>query len=50
MIISDLKASVPEDDSVRIRYPGERVIADRKLNLERGIPVSRTVWEEILGL
>ncbi|MEJ7737503.1 MAG: 3-dehydro-L-gulonate 2-dehydrogenase [Chitinophagaceae bacterium] len=34
----------------KIIYPGERVINTRKENNEKGIPVSRTVWEDIEAL
>ena len=31
-------------------YPGEQTLATRKNNLENGIPVSQSVWEEIIQL
>jgi len=49
-IIQDYRRSTPASDTVEIHYPGERVLRSRKENSERGIPVNRSVWEEILGL
>jgi 3-dehydro-L-gulonate 2-dehydrogenase len=48
--ITDLKNSTLINELSSVRYPGERVLQIRKENLERGIPVSRIVWEEISGL
>jgi len=33
-----------------IQYPGERVLATRKRNMKSGIPVVKTIWEEIVAL
>ncbi|MCK3682519.1 3-dehydro-L-gulonate 2-dehydrogenase [Maribellus sp. YY47] len=49
-IIDDFKASLPIDENHDIRYPGERVIAARTENLKHGIPVEKSVWEEILRM
>jgi 3-dehydro-L-gulonate 2-dehydrogenase len=49
-IVKDYKASVPDAGSPGVIYPGERVLRIRKENLEKGIPMSRGVWEEILRL
>ena len=46
-IIEDLHKSNPEDNSVKIRYPGENVLKTRKENLENGIPVSKDAWEKL---
>jgi 3-dehydro-L-gulonate 2-dehydrogenase len=46
-IIEDLKSSVPESESSRIRFPGESVIEIRNDNLTNGIPVKREIWEKI---
>lgn len=45
-IISDYKQSIPNGDE-EILYPGERVLKNRKANLKNGIPVMKTVWDEI---
>ena len=49
-IINDYKQSVPENEIMPILYPGERVWKNRRLNSENGIPVLKSVWEEILSL
>ncbi|HET9746976.1 MAG TPA: 3-dehydro-L-gulonate 2-dehydrogenase [Chitinophagaceae bacterium] len=49
-IINDYKQSVPESKETSILYPGERVLKNRKRNSENGIPVLRSVWEQILSL
>ena len=49
-IIDDLKNSIPENEKNEILYPGERVETVRKENLEKGIPVNKTVWESITNL
>jgi 3-dehydro-L-gulonate 2-dehydrogenase len=49
-IIEDYKLSVPLNDTKKISYPGERVLATREKNLKDGIPVLKSVWENILSL
>lgn len=49
-IIKDLKSSIQENEKSEVRYPGERVEKIRKENLQKGIPVLKTVWEEIQNL
>jgi 3-dehydro-L-gulonate 2-dehydrogenase len=49
-IIEDLQKSVPENETVKIRYPGENVVQTRNTNLTDGIPVNREIWEKILSL
>ena len=49
-IIDDLKKSQPENESVKIRYPGESVVNIRNENIKNGIPVNRVLWEKILNL
>lgn len=48
-IIDDYHKSVP-DKSSKILFPGERVLSIRAENTAGGIPVMKTVWEEILTL
>jgi len=48
-IIDDYHQSIP-DKSSRILFPGERVLSLRAENTAQGIPVMKTVWEEILTL
>jgi len=49
-IIKDFKNSVPTSKNEKIRYPGERVIETRNKNLEKGIPVNKKVWDDIIAL
>lgn len=49
-IIQDYHQSVKEKEDISIVYPGEKVLATRKTNLEKGIPVLKNVWEEIIQL
>lgn len=49
-IISDYHQSVTEDAKTKIIYPGERVLETKKQNLAEGIPVIKSIWEEILHL
>ncbi|MEO5602140.1 MAG: 3-dehydro-L-gulonate 2-dehydrogenase [Cyclobacteriaceae bacterium] len=48
-IVDDYHASIPEKAGTKIRYPGEQVLAVRKENSEKGIPVLRKTWEEVIG-
>jgi 3-dehydro-L-gulonate 2-dehydrogenase len=47
-IIDDYHQSIPEKTS-KIVYPGERVLSIRAENLAQGIPVMKTIWDEILS-
>jgi 3-dehydro-L-gulonate 2-dehydrogenase len=49
-IIADLHLSVPEDPSVKIRYPGENALAIRNDNMKNGIPVNKGLWELLLKM
>jgi 3-dehydro-L-gulonate 2-dehydrogenase len=49
-IIEDYKSSEPAEGGSAIRYPGEGVVKTRKENLEKGIPVNKQVWDEIISL
>ena len=49
-IIDDLKLSTPENEFTNIRYPGENVVHTRIINLEKGIPVNRDIWEQVMEL
>ncbi|HHV38414.1 MAG TPA: 3-dehydro-L-gulonate 2-dehydrogenase [Tepidimicrobium sp.] len=42
-----IKNSQPVEEEREILYPGERVIATRKENMEKGIPVEDSIWERI---
>jgi 3-dehydro-L-gulonate 2-dehydrogenase len=45
-----IKASTPVDSETTILYPGERVIATRKENSEKGIPVDMSIWNKITSI
>lgn len=49
-VIDDYLQSIPQDERMRISYPGQRVIETRKKNTENGIPVLKEVWEQVLSL
>ena len=38
------------DDAARVRYPGQGMLAARKENLKKGIPVDLEIWQTILNL
>jgi 3-dehydro-L-gulonate 2-dehydrogenase len=46
-IIDDYKKSVPEKEGNSVHYPGENILKIRAENMEKGIPVWRSTWEEI---
>jgi 3-dehydro-L-gulonate 2-dehydrogenase len=48
-IIADLHATPPLGDA-RVRYPGEQILRTRRENLEKGIPVNTTIWQELQTL
>ncbi|HEX8137017.1 MAG TPA: 3-dehydro-L-gulonate 2-dehydrogenase [Pyrinomonadaceae bacterium] len=47
-IIEHLQMASAEDE--KVRYPGERTLETRRLNLERGIPVEPEIWRHVQGL
>jgi len=49
-IIGDLQKSKPENETTKIRYPGENVVLIRNENIKNGIPVNKDIWEKILSL
>lgn len=49
-IIEDYKNAEPDKSSGTVRYPGEGVVKTRKENLEKGIPVAKQIWDEIMSL
>lgn len=49
-VLEDLKESEAIDDNTKVLYPGERVIATRKDNLENGIPVIELIWNKIKSI
>lgn len=49
-VINDYKSSKPESELTEILYPGQRVLRTRKENMKKGIPVQKSIWEEINSL
>jgi 3-dehydro-L-gulonate 2-dehydrogenase len=49
-IIDDYHQSIKSDPEKKITFPGERVLQNRKKNLDKGIPVLIKVWDSILKL
>lgn len=48
-IVESVKSSIPAGED-KVRYPGERTLAVRAENMEKGIPVDPAVWEQVLAL
>ncbi len=49
-VLEDIKSSEPVKEGREITYPGERTINTRRENLENGIPVIDSIWEEITNM
>ncbi len=49
-IVENYKQSIPASENDTITWPGERVLAARKKNIEYGIPVVTGIWQQILQL
>ena len=47
-IIDDYHQSIPEKNA-KVVFPGERVLSIRAENMAQGIPVMKSVWDEILS-
>ena len=48
-IISDYHQSTTDDRNKKVRYPGEGVLQRRAENLQKGIPVVKTIWQEVIN-
>ncbi|TCK98703.1 3-dehydro-L-gulonate 2-dehydrogenase [Natranaerovirga hydrolytica] len=48
--IKDLQNANPSEENNSVRYPGEGTLKKRAENLEKGIPVEPSIWEEVLNL
>jgi len=48
--INDLHNTLPIDEDNQVRYPGEQTLKTRIENLEKGIPVDKSVWDAILKM
>jgi 3-dehydro-L-gulonate 2-dehydrogenase len=49
-IIEDYQQSVSEKPGRKIRYPGARALQTAAENSEKGIPVLKTVWDQVRAL
>jgi 3-dehydro-L-gulonate 2-dehydrogenase len=49
-VVENLHGSILAPNVREVLYPGERVVKTRSENLEKGIPVDRSVWEEVKSL
>jgi 3-dehydro-L-gulonate 2-dehydrogenase len=45
-----VKTATPVNAGESVLFPGERVLRTRQENLEKGIPVDKAIWEQILNL
>ncbi len=49
-VIDYIHSAAPVEKGGHAGYPGERTLATRHENREKGIPVDETVWEKIIAL
>ena len=49
-IVASLHRSRPANEDTKIRYPGEKTLRIRAENLELGLPIEPSVWEQILAM
>src|SRR5688572_4195257 len=49
-ILDDYHQSNTDTPGKKVRYPSENIQQTREANLKNGIPIVKTVWEEILSL
>src|SRR5690625_1974485 len=48
--IAHFKQAQPSEGGSHVSYPGENTLKRRKENLEKGIPVDKAIWEQVLQL
>jgi 3-dehydro-L-gulonate 2-dehydrogenase len=48
-IVESVKTATPAGNE-KVRYPGERTLKVRAENMEQGIPVGPSVWEQVLAM
>jgi 3-dehydro-L-gulonate 2-dehydrogenase len=48
--VGSVHAAEPTDEDSKVLYPGERALAERRENLERGIPVEPKLWQSVREL
>ena len=49
-VLDFIHSAAPAHDGDAVYYPGERTLATRKANLENGIPVEPSIWEDLLAM
>ena len=49
-IVKDLHESIAAEGTQAVLYPGERILRTRRENLKEGVPVDKSIWEEIRKL
>jgi len=49
-VIADLLEAPPAEGGSRVRYPGQGMLATRRENLEKGIPVEPELWKAIRAM
>ena len=48
--LADMQASTPVDPARPVHYPGQNMMRTRLDNMQNGIPVEESIWNEILQL
>ena len=48
--LADLHSSTPVREGLKVSYPGERMLATRKENMAKGVPVEPGIWEKVLQM
>jgi len=49
-VLANLKSSEPLNKNSKVYYPGEQTLVTRKENMEKGIPVNKTIWKNIIKM
>ena len=49
-VVDFIHSAAPIDEKSGVFYPGERTLATRRENMEKGIPVDEDIWKEILTM
>jgi 3-dehydro-L-gulonate 2-dehydrogenase len=49
-VVDSVHSAEPADENSRILYPGERALAERRENLQRGVPVEPSLWQNVKEL
>jgi len=48
--VESVRSAEPVSENSKVLYPGERSLSERRENLERGIPVEPSLWQEVKAL